>query len=287
MTEAVATAIERLESMLGGTRDPLGRGFAPIAELLRTDGRLDEARVRVEEGTRQDPSFASGHMVAARIYADLGDDDRAAEALEKVLSLDPANEEAGALRSALEVADEEEAIHWAKSQGDAPVVEVTEGDVLTVTMGDLYLSQGAPDRAVSLFERMLAEDPENAVLRDRVAEARRALAGNRGGSLADIDPEKVGLAHQESEPVRVEDLAPADPVSIESLAPVEDLADVGTAVERGAPVAVQDLGPEVTPVQALAPDVVGVQDLAPDSEPVEEESEDGDVDNFMAWLDDQ
>ena len=117
MTEPADAAIERLEAVVGTPRDPHGRAFAPIAELLREAGRLIEARDRVERGTEADPEFASGHMVAARIYADLGLDGEARGAAERVLELDPGNGEAPALLEALAASEEEEAIHWGPGSG--------------------------------------------------------------------------------------------------------------------------------------------------------------------------
>ena len=269
MTESVAETILRLESMVAGGRDPRGRAFAPIGELLRCEGRLEEARERVEAGLHADPDFSSGHMVAARIYADLGRDGSARASAERVLALDDGNEEAQALLAALERAQEEEALHWARAQGDAPAVAVDDGEVLTVTMGDLYLSQGAPDRAVALFQRLLAVDPDNPTIRERLASARAEL----GVDTVDVDE----LAPDTAEIVTVADLAP-EVVPVSELAPEIEIVPVG------------HLGPEAADIASLAPDALDVQLLAPDAESAtDDDSDRGDEerDPFLSWLDDQ
>ena len=163
-----------------------------------------------ERGTEADPDFASGHMVAARVYADLGMDDEARAAADRVLELDPGNREAPALLDALATSEEEEALHWARSQGAEPSVQVEDDEVLTVTMGDLYLRQGAPDRAVALFERMAAADPANALVTRRLAEARSALAGLEAPvGIADLAPPSVPVDALAPTIVGVESLAPA------------------------------------------------------------------------------
>ncbi len=272
MDELDARAIERLEAVAGTERDPDRRAFAPIAELLRMAGRLSEARERAEAGTRSDPDFASGHMVAARIYADLGLSNEARSALAHVLRLDRGNAEAEALRAALEDADRESALDWARAQGARPAVDVGEGEVLTVTMGELYLSQGAAERAVGVFDALLSRDPGNEALRGKLEQARLALAQS--------DPGADSGADSGADPDR--DTAVGSDADVES--------DVGTAthVEEPEPVAVSDLAPKVVPIESLAPQIVDVRTLAPDA-PSEAsgDSDDPDVDSFMAWLDDQ
>ncbi len=257
MDELDTTVIERLEAVAGSERDPQRRSFAPVAELLRAAGRLAEARERVEAGIASDPDFASGHMVAARVYADLGLGDRARAALDQVLRLDRRNAEAGALRAALDTAEHASALDWARSQGESPAVDVGEGEVLTVTMGDLYLRQGAADRAVVVFESLSARDPGNASVRAKLAQAREALRSQQSEAASEQG------AAAKSEAVAVSELAP-QAVPIESLAP--RIVDVG----------------------ALAPDshpATHDGETAPGADPPEPAPPG--VDSFMAWLDGQ
>lgn len=50
----------------------------------------------------------------------------------------------------------------------------------TETLARLYLKQGFPDRAVKIFERLLAEDPKNRSLAESLSESRLALIEKHG-----------------------------------------------------------------------------------------------------------
>jgi tetratricopeptide (TPR) repeat protein len=298
MPEAYASSVERLRAVAGTDRDPDGHVFAVIAEYLRRDGKLDEARDVLERGRQSAPDFASGHLVAAHVFSDLGEWEAARAALARLHELDSANTRAPALREALDVAEEEAAISWARAQGVGPAVRV-EAEVVTVTLGELYLEQGEPGRAIDVAHQLLAEDP-----------------GNEGAQTL-LERSRTELTPDAS-PAPTKDETPSTPVEdvvVAALAGGAVTADPEpTAVEQLAPhaVPVADLGPDPVPIQALAPDAVSVLSLAPTAVPIadlapnavgaadgstaaaRDESPDaagdegkagGDMDDFMSWLD--
>ncbi len=267
MPEAYAASIERLRVVAGTARDPDGHVFAVIAEYLRRDGRLDEAREALDEGRAGAPDFASGHLVAAQVLTELGDLEGARTALARVLELDRENGRAPDLGQALDAADETAALDWARAQGVGPSVEV-DREVVTVTLGSLYLEQGAADRAEDVARQLLAQDSENTSAQSLLEQARagRDPALEEAGAAAAA----VDVAELAPDPTDVTQLAP-DPVPIAELAPHA--------------VAVATLAPVVVPVATLAPDP---DRAAPAEQPKNEDPKEGEdhkeMDDFMSWL---
>jgi tetratricopeptide (TPR) repeat protein len=77
-------------------RDPSSLAYAELAEALRRRGQRDEALRVALQGLLRHPLHADGHDCLARIYADLGDLERARLAWEQALEI--AADHAGALR---------------------------------------------------------------------------------------------------------------------------------------------------------------------------------------------
>jgi tetratricopeptide (TPR) repeat protein len=77
-------------------RDPQSLVYADLAEAFRRRGQRDEALRVVLQGLSRHPFHADGHDCLARIYADMGDLERARLAWGKVLEIVP--DHAGALR---------------------------------------------------------------------------------------------------------------------------------------------------------------------------------------------
>lgn len=70
-------------------RDPDSLAFMPLADALRRQGRLDEARRYALRGLERHPHLAGAHDALARVLADLGDDGQALDEWEFALRLDP------------------------------------------------------------------------------------------------------------------------------------------------------------------------------------------------------
>jgi tetratricopeptide (TPR) repeat protein len=77
-------------------RDPRSLVYAKLAEALRRRGQHEEALQVALQGLRRHPMHADGHDCLARIYADLGDLERARLAWSKALEIAP--DHLGALR---------------------------------------------------------------------------------------------------------------------------------------------------------------------------------------------
>src|SRR5688500_15666388 len=85
----MADEIRRLSDDLA--RDPSSLAFMPLADALRRAGQLDVALRVALRGLDRHPYLADAHDVLARIHADRGDLERAADEWEMALRLDPAH----------------------------------------------------------------------------------------------------------------------------------------------------------------------------------------------------
>ena len=70
-------------------RDPASLAFLPLGELLRREGRLDQARRIVVRGLERHPHAADAHDLLARIYADEGLTEKAFDEWDMVRRLAP------------------------------------------------------------------------------------------------------------------------------------------------------------------------------------------------------
>jgi predicted regulator of Ras-like GTPase activity (Roadblock/LC7/MglB family) len=88
----MADEIRRLSDDLA--RDPSSLVFMPLADALRRAGQLDVAMRVALRGLDRHPYVADAHDVLARIHADRGDLERAADEWEMALRLDPSHAQA-------------------------------------------------------------------------------------------------------------------------------------------------------------------------------------------------
>lgn len=244
MTESLEREIRTLRELYWSDRDPDGRAFATLADAYRRSGDIRQAIELVNEGLERLPDFASGHVVAARLYCDAGMMEEASLAARRALDLDQENVEA--LRSLARSLE---------ARGD-----VLEAAQLRGRADDLE-STGEEDGGLETSQAMAAGTEREA------GDEAPPEGGEEPVSLADLAPD-------EEEPVSLADLAPdpEDPVPLAELAP--DDGDAAPEDEDVVPLA--DLAPdeaveEPVPLTDLAPDteeVVSLADLAPDEEEV-------------------
>jgi tetratricopeptide (TPR) repeat protein len=227
-------------------RNPGSRIFAPLAEAYRRAGRTEEAIATCQAGLRHHPHFLSGQLVLARCWHDRGELDLASAGFREVLRGDAGN--VVALRALGEIArergDREEAAGWfrqaleadpgdeelrARLESLAPApggppraapAPVPAAEIATVTLAEVYLEQGLHERALTVYRRVLAADPNNAAVQDRVRRLEFLLADERGSagpSVAAGAPGEAVAAATDGEPAGGVELeagfgAPADEV---------------------------------------------------------------------------
>ena len=98
---AATSEIEKLERR--HAENPQGRYFAPLADAYRKADQVDQALVLVRSGLENHPDYLSAHIVLGRCLLDKKDDPGAAQAFQRVLSLD--GENIIALKSLAEIAE--------------------------------------------------------------------------------------------------------------------------------------------------------------------------------------
>lgn len=181
--------------------------FAPLADAYRKNGGLEEAFKICKKGLEKHPNYTSARVVLGRIYQEQEKIDQAANEFKKVLETDPENlmahsllgaiyvargdcqsaieeyqkiltlnpddeETQGALKQAIEKAAEEQ------KSNNGPKKELLASEkknspkesTASLTIAELYLKQGHFDKAVEVFQELLANDPQNLMLRQKLME---------------------------------------------------------------------------------------------------------------------
>ncbi|MEX2467606.1 MAG: hypothetical protein WD995_11905 [Gemmatimonadota bacterium] len=222
MLEPLEEEIRTLHAILGSDRDPDGRAFAPLADAYRRAGQPRKAFGLLTDGIARLPDFASGHVVAARLYAEQGLLEEGEIAARRALDLDPDNVIAmAALLRVLQSAGK------------------TDEAAETRTM----LAMLEPE---VLEEEGLAEAPEPTLDVADLAPDEPVL------DVAALAPDEAVLD--------IADLAPDEPVlDVADLAPDEAVVDVADLAPDEAVVDLADLAPDEPAFQIAdpAPPVAG------------------------------
>ena len=187
--DSAQTEIERLEKLIGSERDPDGRGFASLADALLRSGEFDRAAEVLRDGLTEHGDFPSAWAVAGRVHRALDDPEGASSAFERALELDPENRVAlaGLGEAAVEPVGPAE-------RADSPTAEVVGGtpeEMITRTMGDVFAGQGLYARAIDVYERLAAHDPEDQSLQDRLTELRAEKTRASARFIAEAAREEV------------------------------------------------------------------------------------------------
>jgi tetratricopeptide (TPR) repeat protein len=178
-------------------QDGLGRlpDFATgrlVAALVRREqGRLEEAMAELDRLLELDPRNVMGLVERAGVSARLGDREGALQDAELALELEPGHEGAEAVLDELEEPTGElEGMEAEPAPAEDPIpaddptlaevdirAEDPAGAVPTRTLGELYARQGALERAVGVYERLVEASPDDAELTGRLAELRAQVEG--------------------------------------------------------------------------------------------------------------
>ncbi len=150
--------------------DPFSIVFAPVAEFFLMYGMVDAALKVCREGMKRHPEFISGRIVMAKIHLKRENWDEAEGELRRVLAVVPRNPAARAMMAEIDakrVAELEELRGEAgRAVREIPATDHS-GDTSwqTITMADIFASQGHSDRAREIYQSILAKDPNNEAAR--------------------------------------------------------------------------------------------------------------------------
>lgn len=270
-TTAYLTDIKRYEDILA--KDPQSFCFAPLSDVYRKIGRLDDALEIALKGCEAHPGYIGGYMALGRACFEKGLHLESRQALEKVVDAMPGNllahkllgevcrilgdadaaAESEAVVRALtgeveperateppqEIAlavssgavEEEADIEWNGFDGeietgyqqdkdekkDDEIIELIDvvwdedetnlsalsprdeagtvaaaakaNPLSTVTIAELYVSQGFTERALAIYQEILAADPENTDVQQRIDTLRRVIEEEKLGEIpsAEVD----------------------------------------------------------------------------------------------------
>jgi tetratricopeptide (TPR) repeat protein len=155
-----AAALDRLSALEGGGTDAAVRVFNQGAEAARV-GDVDTAVVRFEKAAELDPELAPAHAALAGIYFDRGDHQKAVEAAEAALGVDPDLVEVqkiryeGYRRMGQEEKAKEVFAEMAESDPEGLAETLYEN-------GRRAFDAGNAEQARTAFEQALAADPDYA-----------------------------------------------------------------------------------------------------------------------------
>lgn len=212
LTRKIAVFSERLAG------DPHSRVFAPLADLLRQAGRLEDALDLLDDGLGRHPDYVSALVIKGQTLLDMGRVDQARPVLERVLELDGENfvvlrlltedarsrqawEESIPLLEKLVVLDPDDdrwpgALAEAKQFARRETPPLTKGSSFaTMTLVDIFLAQGYRDRALEALEQMAAREPHRREIQERIA-ALKSAGPTGTPSLKDAIPSVGGPADE-------------------------------------------------------------------------------------------
>lgn len=143
-----------------------------LGEVCWTSGDLALARVELEQVIKAAPDNFAAYRRLAQVYHELGDTASAVKACETILHANPKDREMGELLKELQgggakAALAQKAKHAEKHEAAAGAGLA--GDVTdSVTLADLYISQGHREKGLEVYRRLVAKEPDNIRLREKI-----------------------------------------------------------------------------------------------------------------------
>jgi len=193
--------LERLERIY--EENPETRLFLALAEEYFRDGQMEKAAEVCRAGLEIYPGYTSARVTLARSLTDLGQDEAAEQELGTVLGNSPDNLIASRLFASLLIRqgrlaeagpevdrllelspDDEEGLRLRQRlHGDPPPAPepppapaTEQPQIKTSTLARLYEEQGLHQKALEVYQTLLAADPDNSELADRAEALRQRLA---------------------------------------------------------------------------------------------------------------
>ncbi len=146
-----------------------------LGKILHAKGRVEDALTELKKVLEIDPENIAAHSLLGTIYMERKEFQVAIEEYQKVLTLNPDDEDAqSALKQAIEkAAGEQQNLKKNNPKPTDPLEEktTTKESTATLTIAELYLKQGHFDKAIEVFQELLADDPQNLMLRQKLSDA--------------------------------------------------------------------------------------------------------------------
>ncbi len=153
-----------------------------LAKCFHDQGKAKEAEAEFNKVLSLDPENLVALKYLGMMAAERGNKVEAVSYFTHILEMDPDNEEILAKFAELDDSDDEEILDLKPIEDDefeGKEIVLGEDDVATsdelatVTLADIFAAQGYKEKAIKIYREVLSKDPDNAVVRDKLA----ALAG--------------------------------------------------------------------------------------------------------------
>jgi len=202
-TASLWAAAKRFEGVLRA--DPRALSFAPLADIYRRLGLLEDSLEAARKGCRLHPDFAAGQMALAKSALEFGYKDEAVQALEAVVRVTPENLEAqrlladlysaegktDAARSCLAVANSLDLeFQEAAAQSVSPEEVFAEEEILDADILELS-EELIEDESFDDSTQQFAASPERPSLGDAVNRAEPFLLESPPSFFAEAPSENV------------------------------------------------------------------------------------------------
>ena len=206
-----------------------------LGKILHSKGLFEDAVIELEAAARISPWNLEAQRLLADSYLNSGDEAGAQRARAIVGMFDPLSEEG---RAALGVAPAPVTPatkeNRAKEETPAPPGEAEA--VPTLSLAELYTSQGHLDKAADVYRRLLEEDPGNDDLGEKLSAIEAQIGAGAADAAAEIDLEGLGLEGLEGEfeaaPAEGESSAQAEETAVEAAVELPELdEDLGAELD--------------------------------------------------------
>lgn len=242
-------------------KDPRSPVFVPLSEIYRKMGFLDDAYQVASTGVRHLPGYAPGHVALGRVQSQCGDLVAASGSFSKALDLDadslPAlkglarvRRQSGELKEARRLLERAVALapndetlsrilaslapeEKAPASAAAPAriarrAHRSPADPFTtVTIAEIYIRQGFLRRALKIYRDLLATDPGDEeirqrliALKDQIAEQEMREAESEGGESGGIELGAADSMYEEAGPSLCPAVEEPAPAFVETSSPV-------------------------------------------------------------------
>jgi tetratricopeptide (TPR) repeat protein len=222
-------------------------GYVVQGKCLYDAGRAGDAEAAFERVLSLDPKNLVALKYLGMLHAERGDHVRATEYFEHILALDPDNREIRSHIEDIELARQRAPQASVRAEVTAPVVAanddeepallpdiddegfegepitlrdetVTSDEIATMTLADIYASQGYTSRALKIYREVHKHQPDNAALSAKIEvlekQVSETVAAARAADLAEseaaLPAETTAPVAENRKPIRErEDAAPA------------------------------------------------------------------------------
>jgi tetratricopeptide (TPR) repeat protein/predicted regulator of Ras-like GTPase activity (Roadblock/LC7/MglB family) len=144
-----------------------------LGRINQAQGKIEDAASNFKKVLEIDPENLMAHALLGSIYMEENDYQTAIEEYQKVLTLNPDDEEAqSSLKRAIEkAAGEQKSIKFPQKETSPEENKNNFKETTsTLTIAELYLKQGHYDKAIEVYQELLADDPQNLMLRQKLSE---------------------------------------------------------------------------------------------------------------------